>query len=95
LKNSEQPMDLPKKRKLAANASKQKSNKKAKRREVLPSTLSWKEVKRPKEAGLDDFEGMLMLEEVDDVEIIYEETTNGRIAKFMVRLFVADDFSAC
>ncbi len=55
-----------------------------KRKKVLISELPWKEVARPKEAGLDEFEGMLMLEEVDDVEITFEETDKGRIARFNV-----------
>jgi hypothetical protein len=80
-------MDSSKKRKLGGtDSSKSKANKKVKRKETLPTQLSWKEVKRPKEAGLDDFEGMLTLEEAADVEIVYEETANGRIARFMVRL---------
>lgn len=38
-------------------------------------------------AGLDFDEGLFELEEVDGVQIVYEETANGRVAKFMVRDF--------
>ncbi len=44
--------------------------------------LEWKEVTRPSAAGIDEAGGMLMLEEVEDVEVIWEETSHGRVAKF-------------
>ena len=78
----------PKKRKLRDAAGKQSKEKKQRKKELLPDQLGWKEVKRPKEVGLDEFEGMLMLEEVDDVEVIYEETDHGRIAKFIVSILI-------
>ncbi|KIJ61810.1 hypothetical protein HYDPIDRAFT_115264 [Hydnomerulius pinastri MD-312] len=46
--------------------------------------LPWKSVSRPVETGLDGDDGILELEEVDDVEIIYEETDGGRVVKFNV-----------
>lgn len=49
--------------------------------------LSWKPVVRTHTAGLDFDEGLLELEEVDDVQVVYEETGNGRVAKFLVRGF--------
>jgi hypothetical protein len=77
-------MEVRKKRKLSEDLEKWRVKRKSKRRELLPDQLQWKEVRRPKEAGLDDFEGMLMLEEVDNVEVIYGETAHGKIAKFVV-----------
>jgi ATP-dependent RNA helicase DDX24/MAK5 len=61
-----------------------------KRKRVLVDDLSWKEVQRPQEAGLDELEGMLMLEEVDDVEVVYEEIGEGRIARFNVRPYCSE-----
>ncbi|KAF8842413.1 DEAD-domain-containing protein [Paxillus ammoniavirescens] len=46
--------------------------------------LPWKSVSRPVETGLDGDDGILELEEVDDVEIVYEETDGGRVVKFNV-----------
>lgn len=48
-------------------------------------SLPWKTVSRPIESGLDGDEGILELEEVEGVEIIYEETEQGKVAKFHVR----------
>ena len=47
--------------------------------------LPWRTVARPSETGFEGDDGILMLEEVDDVEIVYEETENGKVAKFKVR----------
>ena len=60
------------KRKASANEDSQ-SIKRQKKKQVLANELPWREVKRPVEAGLDEFEGMLMLEEVDGVvdEIVW------------------------
>ncbi|KAI0322899.1 P-loop containing nucleoside triphosphate hydrolase protein [Amylostereum chailletii] len=49
------------------------------------SDLPWKSVSHGYEAGVDVDEGILELEEVDDVEVIYEETEAGRVARFNVR----------
>lgn len=38
-------------------------------------------------AGLDFDEGLLELEEVDGVQVVYEQTANGHVAKFLVRIF--------
>ncbi|KIK99198.1 hypothetical protein PAXRUDRAFT_823034 [Paxillus rubicundulus Ve08.2h10] len=46
--------------------------------------LPWKSVSRPVETGLDGDDGILELEEVDDVEIVHEETDGGRVVKFNV-----------
>jgi len=61
--------------------------KKRKRTHVSLEDLSWKPVVRTHTAGLDFDEGLLGLEEVDGVQIAYEETANGRVAKFLVRGF--------
>ncbi|KAH0581449.1 hypothetical protein H2248_012530 [Termitomyces sp. 'cryptogamus'] len=44
--------------------------------------LPWKKVARPQEAGVDGDDGILELEEIEGVEVIYEE--GGRVAKFAV-----------
>jgi ATP-dependent RNA helicase DDX24/MAK5 len=71
----------------------------AKRRNISPSSrllkkcktalddLSWRPVVRTRTAGIDIDEGLLELEEVDGVQVVYEQTTNGRVAKFLVRIF--------
>lgn len=63
------------------------SRKKQKRVVDSISDLPWKTVSRPSESGFEGDEGILDLEEVDDVEIVYEETENGRVAKFKVRIY--------
>lgn len=49
--------------------------------------LPWKSVARPVDTGLDGDDGILELEEVDDVEIVYEEKDGGKVVKFNVRSF--------
>ncbi|KAF6744164.1 ATP-dependent RNA helicase [Ephemerocybe angulata] len=46
--------------------------------------LPWKTLSRPMETGLDGDDGILDLEEVEGVEIVYEETENGKVARFKV-----------
>ncbi|KAF9557627.1 DEAD-domain-containing protein [Agrocybe pediades] len=46
--------------------------------------LPWKTVKRPAETGLGGDDGILELEEVEGVEVIYENTEGGRVVKFNV-----------
>ena len=46
--------------------------------------LSWRPVVRTHAAGLDFDEGLLELEEVEGVQVVYEQTANGRVAKFLV-----------
>ncbi|KAG0706963.1 ATP-dependent RNA helicase [Suillus ampliporus] len=46
--------------------------------------LPWKAVRRPSETGLDGDDGVLELEEVENVEVIYEDTEGGRVMKFNV-----------
>lgn len=47
--------------------------------------LPWKSVARPIETGLDGDDGILELEEVDNVEIVYQEKDGGKVIKFNVR----------
>ena len=49
-------------------------------------SLPWKTVFRPTETGLDGDNGILDLEEVEDVEVHYEQTDAGRVVKFSVSL---------
>ncbi|EPQ52206.1 DEAD-domain-containing protein [Gloeophyllum trabeum ATCC 11539] len=46
--------------------------------------LPWKTVSRSKEAWSGAEDGILELEEVEGVDIVYEETETGRVAKFSV-----------
>ena len=48
--------------------------------------LPWKQSRRPLETGLDADDGILELEEVEGVEVVYEITDSGRVAKFRVGL---------
>lgn len=40
-------------------------------------------------AGFDFDEGLLELEEVEGVQVVYEQTANGHVAKFLVRIFAS------
>jgi hypothetical protein len=60
------------------------SRKKAKIQHHTADDLPWKIVSRPSEAGRGGDDGILELEEVDDVEVVYEETQGGRVVKFNV-----------
>ena len=46
--------------------------------------LPWKSVARPSETVFEGDDGILELEEVENVEVYYEETAAGRVAKFKV-----------
>lgn len=81
------PQKIPKqrilKRKLRANADNQPVKRQKLHSERLTvDGLPWKVVSRPSAAGIDEAGGMLMLEEVEGVEVSYEETPNGRVVKF-------------
>ncbi|KAJ7269819.1 ATP-dependent RNA helicase [Mycena rebaudengoi] len=67
------------KRRIQANSI---SRKRAKTRHENADELPWKLVARPAEAGMGGDDGILELEEVDDVEVVYEDTDGGRIVKF-------------
>ena len=50
--------------------------------------LPWKSVARPIETGLDGDDGVLALEEVDNVEVVYETgKEGGRVIQFNVGPF--------
>ena len=65
-------------------AHKGESRKRAKVMHHSADTLSWKSVFRPHEAGMGGDDGILDLEEVDDVEVVYEDTEHGRVVLFKV-----------
>ncbi|KAJ7512781.1 ATP-dependent RNA helicase [Mycena galericulata] len=69
------------KRRLQANSI---SRKRAKTRHHTADALPWKIVARPIEAGVGGDDGILELEEVDDVEVVYEDTEGGRVVTFNV-----------
>lgn len=46
--------------------------------------LPWKSVSRPFEAGIGFDDGILDFEEVEGVEVLYETTDGGRVARFNV-----------
>ncbi|KZV76542.1 DEAD-domain-containing protein [Peniophora sp. CONT] len=60
------------------------SRKKVKTSHSSLNDLPWKSVSNIPPAGLDFDENILDLEEVDNVEVVYEETSAGRIVKFNV-----------
>ena len=75
--------DAPLKRKL--NSTLKISSRKKRKKDVSSLVdLPWRKVSRSNVAGFEGNDGMLELEEVEGVEIVYEETANGRIAKFRV-----------
>ncbi|PPR00743.1 hypothetical protein CVT24_000797 [Panaeolus cyanescens] len=53
--------------------------------------LPWKALVRPKITGLSGDDGILELEEVEGVEVVYEETEAGRVVKFNVVAENEDD----
>lgn len=64
------------------------ASKKAKTAHVTINELPWKTVKSKQEAGLpSEMEGLMELEEVEGVEVVYEENAGGRVAKFKVCSF--------
>ncbi|KAI0051336.1 DEAD-domain-containing protein [Auriscalpium vulgare] len=74
------------KRKATSSAASTSSKKlKTKETRVLTANnLPWKTVSRSKEAAVDLDEGILDLEEVDNVEVVYEDTEAGRVIRFKV-----------
>ncbi|KAJ6487917.1 ATP-dependent RNA helicase [Mycena sanguinolenta] len=60
------------------------ARKRTKIRHKTADALPWKVVKRPEETGMGGDDGILELEEVDDVEVVYEVTEAGRVATFNV-----------
>jgi len=62
-------------------------SKKHKKAHVSLDLLSWRPVARAHTAGIEFDEGLLGLEEIEGVQVEYEQTANGRVAKFLVRSF--------
>jgi hypothetical protein len=62
-------------------------SKKRKTAHISLDDLSWKSVVCTRTAGLDFDDGLLDLEEVGGVQVVYEQTANGRVATFLVRVF--------
>ncbi|KAG2117225.1 ATP-dependent RNA helicase [Suillus discolor] len=67
-----------------ANAGPSVSRKRLKMQPTSLDGLPWKAVRRPSETGLDGDDGILELEEVENVEVVYEDTEGGRVMKFNV-----------
>ena len=62
----------------------------------MTDDLPWKKVSKPREADLGTgMDGFLELEEVDDVDIVFEETDTGRVVKFKVCLRVDVSSRTC
>lgn len=80
--SAEPPKRLANKRKVSNQLS--LSKKKAKHQHRTADDLPWKTVSRPSETGLGGDDGILELEEVEGVEVIYENTEGGRVVKFNV-----------
>ncbi|GLB42109.1 putative major facilitator superfamily protein [Lyophyllum shimeji] len=81
------PLKRAAKRKVRDKSS--ATRKKVKTRHATLDELPWKSVTRPQIAGLDGDDGILDLEEVEGVEVVYEETEGGKLLKFKV--IEADD----
>ena len=66
-----------------------KSRKKSKVSTIsLVDSLPWKSVSHLRTASsLEDNDGILGLEEVDNVQVIYEDTSDGRVVKFNVSMY--------
>jgi ATP-dependent RNA helicase DDX24/MAK5 len=69
-------------------------SKKRKTAHVSLDNLSWKPVARTHSTGHDFDEGLLDLEEVEGVQVLYKQTSNGRVATFLVRVFFSTSDSA-
>jgi ATP-dependent RNA helicase DDX24/MAK5 len=68
------------------------SRKKAKTHHLSLHDLPWKTIGRP---GFGGDDGILEFEEVDGVEVVYEETEGGRVARFNVSRAVPSILILC
>ncbi|RPD61282.1 DEAD-domain-containing protein [Lentinus tigrinus ALCF2SS1-6] len=60
--------------------------KRIKTKHVSTDELSWKKVTKPREADLGTgLDGFLELEEIEDVDVVYEETDVGRVVHFQTK----------
>lgn len=73
------PRSLKRKRRAPAEKPIKKRRKYA---DTALDDLDWTVVFRPSEAGVHEEGGMLLLEEVEDVDVVYEETEAGKRIKF-------------
>ena len=55
---------------------------------VALEKLPWSTVARPKESGFEFDDGITLLEEVEGVDVVYEETPNGKVVVFNVSHFL-------
>ncbi|KAG1802290.1 ATP-dependent RNA helicase [Suillus plorans] len=78
------PKSKPSFVKRKANAGPSVSRKRLKMQPTSLDGLPWRAVRRPSETGLDGDDGILELEEVENVEVVYEDTEGGRVMKFNV-----------
>lgn len=60
------------------------SRKKIKVQHRSTNDLPWKTLPRPAQASLGFEDGILELEEVEGVEVVYEDTEGGKVARFNV-----------
>lgn len=75
---------VPKAAKRKAQRKTSFSRKKVKVQHRSADDLPWKTVSRPQEAGLGGDDGILEFEEIEGVEVVYEETEGGKVARFNV-----------
>lgn len=73
------PCSIKRKRRAPAENPVKKRRKHA---DTALDELDWRVVFRPSEAGVYEEGGMLLLEEVEGVDVVYEETEAGRRVKF-------------
>lgn len=57
--------------------------------------LPWRTLPHAGALGNTDDDGVLELEEVDNVQVVYEETPKGRVATFKVRCLWCDPSDSC
>ncbi|KAI6124483.1 ATP-dependent RNA helicase, partial [Pisolithus croceorrhizus] len=67
-----------------ASSLRSSSSKRIKASFTSAESLPWKTISESVGTGLDEGDGILELEEVDDVEVVYEDTDRGRVVKFNV-----------
>lgn len=68
----------------SSQASAQVAAPPAKKRRLGADELSWIEIKTSQFAGMDEGGGMMMLEELDDVGVEWDEEGGTKIARFVV-----------
>jgi len=72
---------------LRSKAERRSKKSKSSRFNIPSDALNWKPVKTAPMGGFDDGGGMMMFEELDGVDVKWEEGANGqKTAKFVVRL---------